>query len=242
VGVYGKEPWRLSGDIGDNAKLSDPARLSIAAMVSAQGRGSNLAALLDACHAGQINGQVSVVIGTRTEAPALDRARSAGVPVAVVSPRKYEQDEAGYARVLLRLLDKYDVRLICLAGYMRKLPSAVVSAFPGAIMNVHPALLPFFGGQGMYGENVHRAVLASGMKVTGCTIHFVDEQYDTGPIIVQNVAPVLEDDTTASLAKRVLDEEHAAYVRAVQLFAEGRLRIEGKRVCVLPHEERGVII
>ena len=229
----------MSGDLDANNKSEIRGPLSIAAMVSAQGRGSNLSALLDACASGRISGRIGVVIGTRADAPALERARDAGVGVAIVSPRQYEQDEAGYARALLRLLKKYDAGLICLAGYMRKLPATVVSEFAGRIMNIHPALLPFFGGQGMYGENVHQAVLDSGMKVSGCTVHFVDEQYDTGPIIVQNPVPVLDDDTPTSLARRVLTVEHTSYVEAVQLFAEGRLRVAGKRVYVVPREERG---
>ena len=214
--------------------------LSIAALVSGQGRGSNLGAILEACASKRIAGRVSVVIGTRADAPALERARNAGAAVAVVSPRKYEQDEAGYADALLRLLKKHHTHLICLAGYMRKLPHAVVAEYPGRIMNIHPALLPFFGGQGMFGENVHRAVIESGMKVSGCTVHFVDEQYDSGPIIIQRPVPVVSDDTPASLASRVLAEEHEAYVQAVRLFAEGQLRIVGSRVLVSQPEERGV--
>ncbi|HZP81410.1 MAG TPA: phosphoribosylglycinamide formyltransferase [Chthonomonadaceae bacterium] len=210
------------------------APLQIAVLVSGKGRGTNLGALLAACASGQIPGRIAVVIGTRADAPAMERAREAGVDAVVLSPRKYEDDEAGYADALLRALQRRNVGLICLAGYMRKLPLPVIEAYRGRIMNVHAALLPLFGGQGMYGEHVHRAVLESGMKVSGCTVHFVDEQYDTGPIIVQTAVPVLEEDTPETLAARVLPEEHRAYVRAVQLFAQGRLRLEGRRVRVLP--------
>lgn len=220
---------------------SSVAPLSIAAMVSGQGRGSNLAALIEGCASNNIGCRVAVVIGTRADALALEKARCAGVAVTVISPRKYESDDAAYGDAILRALHKHDVGLICLAGYMRMLPLAVVSQFSGRIMNIHPALLPFFGGQGMYGENVHRAVLESGMKVSGCTVHFVDEQYDTGPIILQTAVPVEDNDTPATLGGRVLIEEHRSYVRAVQLFAEGRLRIEGRRVRVLPEGDRGVI-
>jgi phosphoribosylglycinamide formyltransferase-1 len=209
------------------------APLQIAVLVSGQGRGTNLGALLDACRSGEIPGRIAVVIGTRADAPALERARIAGALVAVISPRKYEDDEPGYADALMRVLQRHHVQLLCLAGYMRKLPPSVVTDFRGRIMNIHAALLPLFGGQGMYGEHVHRAVLESGMKVSGCTVHFVDEQYDTGPIIVQTAVPVLEKDTPATLAARVLPEEHRAYVRAVKLFAEGRLQIEGPRVHIL---------
>ena len=213
---------------------------SIAAMVSGQGRGSNVAALMNACAHEDIGCRVGIVIGTRSDSPALERAQACGVHVAVVSPRKYEDNEPGYGQTLLRLLHNYGIGLICLAGYMRKLPAPVLSEYAGRVMNIHPALLPFFGGQGMYGERVHQAVLESGMKVSGCTVHFVDEEYDTGPIILQSTVPVLDDDTPATLAQRVLVEEHATYIRAVKLFADGRLRIEGRRVRMLPSGEQGV--
>lgn len=210
------------------------AVLSIAVLVSGQGRGTNLQALLEAGASGEMQAQVGLVIGTRRDAPALERAQAAGAKVVVVSPKKYEGDEEGYADTLLRLLREHDIGLICLAGYMRRLPASIVATYTNRIMNVHPALLPLFGGQGMYGENVHRAVLESGMKVAGCTVHFVDASYDTGPIIVQIAVPVQEEDTPTTLAARILPEEHQAYIRAVQLFAEGRLRVEGQRVRVLP--------
>jgi len=207
--------------------------IKIAAMVSGQGRGSNLGALLAACESGEIAGKFAVVIGTKAEAPALERARAAGVATTVVSPRKYSED-AEYGEVLLRVLRKHGVDLLCLAGYMRHLPPSVVAAFPNRILNVHPALLPLFGGQGMYGEHVHRAVIESGMKVSGCTVHLVDEQYDSGPIVVQIAVPVEEDDTPATLAARVITAEHQAYVRAVQFCAQGRVHVEGSRVRISP--------
>ena len=154
----------------------------------------------------------------------------AGLPVVVISPRKYEGEVGAYAEALLRALRKTPVDLICLAGYMLHLPAEIIAAFPGKVMNVHPALLPLFGGPGMFGEHVHRAVIESGMKVSGCTVHFVDEQYDTGPIIAQTAVPVEETDDPASLALRVLQAEHQTYVRAVKWFCAGRLTIEGRRV------------
>jgi len=207
--------------------------LKIAAMVSGQGRGSNLGALLAGCESGEIAGKFAVVIGTKADAPALERARAAGVATTVVSPRKYEEDTE-YGEILLRILRKHEVDLLCLAGYMRHLPPSVVAAFPNRILNVHPALLPLFGGRGMYGEHVHRAVIESGMKVSGCTVHLVDEQYDTGPIVVQIAVPVEEDDTPATLAARVIKAEHQAYVRAVQFCAQGRVHVEGNRVRISP--------
>jgi formyltetrahydrofolate-dependent phosphoribosylglycinamide formyltransferase len=166
----------------------------------------------------------------------MERARCAAVPTVVVSPRKYP-DDADYGAVLLRTLGAHRVDLICLAGYMRLLPPAVVATFAGRIMNTHPALLPLFGGPGMYGERVHEAVIASGMKVSGCTVHFVDDQYDHGPIILQTPVLIEESDTAADLAARVLPQEHGTYVRAIRLFAEGRLRIEGNRVRVLEDDQ-----
>lgn len=209
---------------------ADQALLPVAVMVSGHGRGSNLRALVEACVAGAIPARIAVVIGTRTAAPAIEFARQSGIPVAIISPRRYENDDEGYAAALSGVLARHNVGLICLAGYMRMLPDSVVAAYRNRIMNVHAALLPLFGGRGMFGENVHRAVLESGMKVSGCTVHFVDEHYDTGPIIVQRTVPVMPDDTPETLAARVLAEEHRAYVQAVGLFAEGRLRVEGRRV------------
>ena len=206
--------------------------IRIAILVSGHGRGSNMAAIIDACQRGEVDGQVVLVIGTRREAPALQRATEKGVPTCVISPRNLTEEE--YAHRLLHALSEAKADLVCLAGYMRLLPTPVVQAYAGRVMNIHPALLPLFGGKGMYGEHVHRAVLESGVKVSGCTVHFVDEHYDTGPIIVQRCVPVEEEDTWETLAARVLAQEHQAYVQAVQLFAQGRLRIEGKRVRILP--------
>lgn len=206
--------------------------IRIAILVSGHSRGSNMQALIDACQRGEVDGQVVLVIGTRSEAPALQRAAQAGVATRVISPRSLSEDE--YAARLLNALEGTKVDLVCLAGYMRLLPGPVVQAYAGRVMNIHPALLPLFGGKGMYGEHVHQAVLESGMKVSGCTVHFVDEHYDTGPIIVQRCVAVEDDDTCEKLAARVLVQEHQAYVQAVKLFAEGRLRIEGRRVRTLP--------
>jgi len=206
--------------------------IRIAILVSGHGRGSNMAAIIDACQRGEIDGKVVLVIGTRDEAPALQRATEKGVSTEVVSPSKLGEEE--YARRLLQTLGDAQVDLVCLAGFMRLLPPPVVHAYAGRVMNIHPALLPLFGGKGMYGEHVHRAVLESGMKVSGCTVHFVDESYDTGPIILQRCVPIEEEDTWETLAARVLAQEHQAYVQAVKLFAQGRLRVEGRRVRILP--------
>ena len=208
--------------------------LKIAVLVSGQSRGSNMSSLIETCKRGEIDGDVVVVIGTRADSLALERAKEAGAHTTVVSPKKYQQDDTAYGDMLLKILRKYDTDLICLSGYMRILPPCVVEAYENRIMNIHPALLPLFGGQGMFGANVHRATLESGMKIAGCTVHFVDQQYDNGPIILQSVVPVEEDDTVESLSARVLKAEHATYAKAVQLFAQNRLKIENRRVRILP--------
>ena len=205
-------------------------------MVSGHGRGSNMAAIIEACQSGEAPATVGLVLGTRRDAPALERAQQAGVETVVISPKRFEGDDSAYADAVLTALAQRKIDLVCLAGYMRILPGPVVAACRNRVMNIHPALLPLFGGPGMYGEHVHEAVLASGMKLSGCTVHIVDEQYDTGPIVVQLAVPVEEGDTPATLAARVLEAEHRAYPAAVRLFAQGRLRVEGRCVRVLPED------
>lgn len=210
-----------------------PKPIRIAVLVSGKGRGSNMQAIIDACRAGKINGEVVLVIGVRDDAPAMERARAAGVKALAISPKSFESDEA-YNEALLGALQEHNVDLVCLAGYMRPLGRDVVNAYRGRIMNVHPALIPAFCGKGMYGHHVHEAVINRGVKYTGVTVHFVDEEYDHGPIIAQTVVPVEDDDTPETLAARVLQHEHETYIKAIALFAQGRLRIEGQRVRILP--------
>ena len=210
----------------------------IAVLLSGKhGRGSNMEAIARACFEGHISGNVVLVAGNFSDSPALARATSLGLRAETVkSPGKSgsPDDDLDYGNRLLALLAEEKVGLICLAGYMRKLPPAVTQAYAGRIMNTHPALLPSFGGKGMYGSNVHQAVIDAGVKVSGCTVHFVDENYDTGPIILQKVVDVEDDDTAETLAGRVIKAEHAAYVEAVARFAEGRLSIDGRRVKTRP--------
>jgi phosphoribosylglycinamide formyltransferase-1 len=186
-----------------------------------------MAAIAQACADGRIDGQVVAVLGNYADSPALARARELGIQAAAVPSRK---DEAVYGSDLLGTLSEARPDLICLAGYMRKVPEAVLTAYAGRLMNIPAALLPSFGGQGMFGQHIHEAVLAYGAKVSGCTVHFVDGGYDTGPIILQTSVPVEENDTAEMLAARVLVAEHRTYPEAVALFAEGRLRVEGRRV------------
>ena len=190
------------------------------------GRGSNLAALFQATLTGLIPGGVIVqVIGTHTDSPALARARNLGLTVEIVDTKSGDFDTE-----LITSIDRAQPDVICLAGYMRKVPAQVVSRYRHRILNIHPGLLPSFAGMGMYGSHVHQAVLDYGAKVTGCTVHLIDEEYDTGPIILQKVVPVLEGDSAATLGERVLIEEHASYAEALKLIAEGRITVEGRIV------------
>jgi phosphoribosylglycinamide formyltransferase-1 len=210
--------------------------IRIAILISGRhGRGSNMQAIVDACREGNIDGEVVLVIGNY-ESPALDRAREQGLPaLRVPSPKPDAAPDAqqSYGQTLLEALEPARPDLICLAGFLLKVPDSVLEAFPGRIMNIHNGLLPAFGGHGMYGGRVHQAVLDYGAKISGCTVHFIDQNYDTGPIILQTPVPVHEDDTAETLAARVLVAEHDSYWRAVALFAEGRLSVEGRRVRIL---------
>ena len=208
--------------------------INIAVLVSGHGRGTTLQAIINACRDGRITGVIAVVIGVKDDVPAMDRARDSGIPAIALRPKEFATDEA-YGRRILEVLSEHRVDLVCLAGYMRILPTEVVGAYRSRIMNTHAALIPAFCGKGMYGEHVPKAILDYGVKVSGCTIHFVDEVYDHGPIIVQKAVPVEEGDTPETLAARVLPFEHQAYIEAIQLFAEGRLKVEGRVVRVLEH-------
>ncbi|NNF03432.1 MAG: phosphoribosylglycinamide formyltransferase [Rhodothermales bacterium] len=193
--------------------------------VFASGGGSNFQAIANACSDGTIPARVALCVATRPDAGVVERAERADIPVHILT-----DDDS--ARSQLSVLDEHGIGLVALAGYMRKVPAAVVSAYRHRIMNIHPALLPAFGGKGLYGMRVHRAVVEHGVRWSGATVHFVDEDYDTGPIILQDVVPVLPGDTPESLAARVLEVEHRIYPRAVRLFAEGRLRVERRRVFI----------
>lgn len=200
--------------------------MRLAVFVGTKGRGSNLMAIYGAIQDGRLPAELVLVVGTKADAPALERARLAGIPTAIVSVGD------DYEARLDAALATAGADTIALAGYLRKLPELLVERFKGRILNVHPALLPSFGGKGMYGHHVHEAVLAYGAKVSGCTVHFVDAEYDTGPVILQRVIPVHEDDTPETLAARILPAEHDAFIEALRLLAEGRLTLDGRRVRV----------
>jgi phosphoribosylglycinamide formyltransferase-1 len=201
-----------------------PARLAVGVLAS--GRGSNLQALLDASAAPDYPARVVVVISDRETAPALDRARAAGVDARWINPKDFADREA-FDRALVRELQAREVGLVCHAGFMRILSPAYVRAFAGRALNIHPSLLPAFPGL-----HAQRQALDYGAKVAGATVHFVDEGVDTGPIVLQAAVPVEPGDTEATLSARFLAEEHRLYPAAVRLFAEGRLELVGRRVVI----------
>lgn len=213
-----------------NLSPSQPFRIGI--LLSGKGRGSNMQAIIDATRDGRIPGEVALVVSTSRDTPAIERAVAAGVPTALVPADEHPEPEA-LDEALIRAFRGAHVELICLAGYMRRLGPSFLRAFPARVMNVHPSLLPAFGGQGFYGRRVHEAVIESGVKLSGVSVFFVDEEYDCGPIILQRAVPVEDEDTPETLAARVLAMEHQAYPDAIRLFAEGRLRLEGRRVRVV---------
>lgn len=202
--------------------------MTLAVGVLASGRGSNLQAILDACATPGFPARVAVVISDRERAAALERARAAGVEALWVNPKDFGDREA-YDRALVHALGGRSVQLVCHAGWMRILSPGYVRAFAGRALNIHPSLLPAFPGL-----HPQRQVLDYGAKISGATVHFLDEGVDTGPIVLQAAVPVEPADTEETLAARILVEEHRLYPEAIRLFAEGRLRIEGRRVIVLP--------
>ena len=205
------------------------ATLSIG--VFASGRGSNFQAILKAIEGGKLDGRIVLLISNNENAGALQIAEKAGIPTAVISKPAFESRDA-FIETMLLSLKEHGADTIVLAGYMKKIPPEVVSAYRNRILNIHPALLPSFGGKGMWGHHVHESVLDAGCKVSGVTVHVVDEVYDRGPIVAQRCVPVEEGDTPDDLAARVLRTEHQLYAEALQLFAEGRVKIVGKRAVI----------
>ena len=193
----------------------------------ASGGGSNVGAILDAIDRGALAAEAVVVVTDRAGAGVLDQARARGVPTAVVP---HDPDEAAFARALLDRLADAEADTVALAGYLRRVPGPVVGAFRHRILNVHPSLLPAFGGAGWYGRRVHQGVIEYGCRVSGATVHLVDAEYDTGPVVLQEAVPVEPGDTAETLQRRVLAVEHPIFPRALALLADGRLRVDGRRV------------
>ncbi len=198
--------------------------------VFASGGGSNFQALVE--HARQY--RVVLLVCNRPQAGVLSRAKKLDIPSHILSPRIFG-DEKSYADAVLDLLHKENIDLIALAGYLSKVPTRIIEVFRGRILNIHPSLLPRFGGKGFYGSRVHKAVLEAKETFSGATVHFVDEEYDTGPILLQKRIPVHADDTSDSLAARVLSVEHQLFPEAIHLIAQGRVQIQGRHVAIIPH-------
>ena len=194
----------------------------VAVLVS--GSGSNLQAIIDASERGEIPCRVGIVVSNKADAYGLVRARNHGIPTEVVDHRAFESREAFDAR-LVEVIRSSGAELVCLAGFMRVVTPVFLRAFPHRILNIHPALLPTFPG-----THGPRQALQYGVRFSGCTVHFLDEGVDTGPVVVQAVVPVYEDDTEESLAARILKEEHRIYPMAIRLYFEGRLELSGRRV------------
>jgi phosphoribosylglycinamide formyltransferase 1 len=192
------------------------------------GRGSNFEALADRVARGQIpNAEIAMVISNREDAPGIEKARVRGILARAIPSKGLERE--AYDRLVVAALREQEVDLVCLAGYTRLLSPFFVHAFPGRILNIHPSLLPAFPGL-----ESQRQALEHGVKFSGCTVHFVDENLDAGPILLQAVVPVEDNDTPETLAERILDQEHRLYAEAVRLVTEGRVRIEGRRVRIVP--------
>jgi phosphoribosylglycinamide formyltransferase 1 len=203
-----------------------PLRLAI--LLS--GEGTTLQNLIDHIEAGKLDASIVVVISNNPDAHGLMRAKRHGLEAICIQRQAY-RDAQAYDDELNRTLDQYAPELIALAGFLRVFRYA--PHYRGRVINIHPSLIPAFCGKGFYGLRVHQAALAYGVKVSGCTVHFADEAYDHGPIILQRVVPVLEDDTPERLAARVALEERQAYPEVIQLFAEGRLQVQGRGVTIL---------
>ena len=217
-------------------KRTTPLRVA----VLASGRGSNLQAMIDAIEAGRLDAKIVAVLSNKKDAVALERARKHGLSDIFVDAKPFTgqpDSRESYDRALLEILQQREVELVLLAGYMKIVTAVLVNAYANRMMNIHPSLLPSFPGL-----DVQKKAIDWGCKLAGCTVHFVTEGVDEGPIIVQAAVPILDGDTSESLAERILVQEHIIYPRAVQLFAEGRLRVEGRRVVIEEARQDGVAL
>ncbi len=222
--------------------MSNHPRREVRLGILASGRGSNLQAVIDAIENGSLSARVAVVISNKRDAEALERARRHGAPDVFVDPKPFTGQPEGreaYDQALLAVLHKHDVELVLLAGYMKIVTPVLIKAYPDRMMNIHPSLLPSFPGL-----DVQQKALDWGVKVAGCTVHFVTDKVDEGPIIMQAAVPVLDGDTAETLSARILAQEHRIYPKAVQLFAEGRLAVEGRRVRILggPEDSKDALL
>jgi phosphoribosylglycinamide formyltransferase-1 len=196
------------------------------------GRGSNFEAIAHSIGRGKLDAEIAVLISNRPNAPGLEIAREHGIPLRVIPSSGVDRET--YDKLLIDELRTHHVDLVCLAGFMRLLSTAFVRAFPNRVLNIHPSLLPAFAGL-----DAQRQALEYGAKITGCTVHFVDEFLDSGPIVVQSAVPVLDNDTVESLSARILAQEHIIYPKAIQWIVEGRVLTEGRRVKILDENKAG---
>jgi len=197
--------------------------------VLVSGGGTNLQAIIDAIANGRIDAEIGMVVSNKAGVYALERAGLRNIPTRVIDHRQYPST-VEFTRAILEVMQTSRIDLICLAGFLRIIDRLLVDAYPNRILNIHPALLPAFGGKGMYGHYVHEAVIASGVKYSGATVHLVTDETDVGPIIAQGIVAVEDNDTPDSLAAKVLGIEHQIYPQAIQLLLEGRIKIDGLRV------------
>jgi len=202
-------------------------RRTVRVGVLISGNGSNLQAIIDNCEAGTVDAIVACVISNRADAFGLERARRHGIRAIHIDHRRYP-DRESFDAAVVSVLREHGVELVALAGFNRIVSPVLLEAYPQSILNIHPALLPAFPG-----NHAQRQALLHGVKIAGCTIHFIDEGTDTGPIIAQAAVPVLDTDTEETLSRRILREEHRMYPAVIQLFAEGRIRVEGRRVILV---------
>jgi len=224
--MRGIVPAEMNDQVATHPKSE---RIPVAVLLSGGGR--TLANLAERAATGELAIDIRIVISSRADVLGVERARNLGSPGQVV-PRKAYKTPAEFSDVVWGHVRDAGARLVCLAGFLSLI--AVPDDFEHAVINIHPALLPSFGGPGMFGHHVHEAVLAHGCKVSGCTVHFCDQAYDTGPIIIQRTCPVLDDDTPDTLAARVFEQETIAYTEAVRLWTTGRIRVVGHRTVVTP--------
>lgn len=201
--------------------MREPPLLQLGILVS--GRGSNMEAIIDSIEKGYLPAHVTIVISNKKNTPALEKAKKHGIKSVFADPKEKSREE--YDTLLVNILKEHGVQLIALAGYMKIVTSVLLSAYPNKIMNIHPALLPSFPGTDAQAQALHH-----GVKITGCTVHFVDEGCDTGPIIMQAAVAVKDDDTVETLSQQILEEEHRIYPECIKAFAEGRLKIEERHV------------
>ncbi|MFO8072908.1 MAG: phosphoribosylglycinamide formyltransferase [Polyangia bacterium] len=214
------------------------SELRLAVLVS--GSGSTMVNLQRRIESGDLPARIAVVVSSRRKALGLRRAEEMGLTARALPRRPFRGEDGfdaeAYSAALAELLEPFDPELIAMGGFMTRLAAPVLDRWP--VLNVHPALLPMFGGEGFYGQRVHEAVLEAGVKVTGATVHFADERYDRGPIVIQEPVAVREDDTPDTLAERVQQAERRIYPRAIELIARGRVRVEGKRARILEEPRR----